>query len=51
MLVKHFFYELRQAGRAIDLRGLDGLINSDSNWLWERTLIRGLSTVQLSFPV
>ena len=50
MLVKHFFNELRQAGRAIDLRGLDGLINSDSNWLWERTLNRGLSTVQFSSP-
>jgi hypothetical protein len=48
MLVKHFFNELRQVGRAIDLRGLDGLINSESNWLWERTLIRSLSTVQLA---
>ena len=50
MLVKHFFNELRQVGRAIDLRGLDGLINSESNWLWERTLIRGPSTVQFSAP-
>jgi hypothetical protein len=45
MLVKHFFNEFRQAGGAIDLGGLDGLINSDSNWSCERTLVRGLSTV------
>ena len=50
MLVKHFFNELRQAGRAVDPRGLDGLINSDSNWSWERTLIRACPRFSLVSP-